>query len=115
MTKLFPLSLLLAAGAASADSCLTSGLPRPLLREGLAKCFSRVVQPRVGGALGSCASLDLKDASAEFAVTSLTPGGGVAAFTAKGAASEGVLPILRGDELNSDLALGLQYSALGLA
>jgi hypothetical protein len=114
LLTLLVLAALAATAVAQESGCLGKGVPSDLFDEVLAQTFSRVVQPKAGSALGNHASVDLKDAAAEFGMTTRTKGGSILAFTARGSASDGVLPLLRGSELNSELALGFQYHGLAL-
>jgi len=59
-------------------------------------------------------SLDTKDASTSYASSWLTPGGSLLGVKVRGASADGVTPIFRHTELNTDIDLHFQWSRLAL-
>jgi hypothetical protein len=95
----------------SAQKC-DGGLSERLYTRLLERHFSSLMSSQSGTVLGNFASVDLKEAEAAFAGTSVLRGGAVLATKVSGGAADGLLPILQGNEFNSKLGATVQLNLL---
>ncbi|HEX8394511.1 MAG TPA: hypothetical protein VF665_19345 [Longimicrobium sp.] len=94
------------------EMCKSKGLPKEYYETLISRHFASLVSNETGAVLGNFASLDLKDGTATFAGTTIFSGGAVLGTRVTGGASDGVVPILRGNDFTPRLAAGAQLHLL---
>jgi hypothetical protein len=90
----------------------SEGIPVGVFKKVIREQFTSLVSPRSVNTVGSFAAVDLKEAKAAFAATTIVGNGSVLAVKTSGVATNGLLPILSGSQLNTELAFGAEYHFL---
>ena len=88
------------------------GLPHALYRTILRERFTNLASARGDQTSIPSAAVDLKEATAAVTVTSTWANGSTLAVRLSGTASNGLLPLLSGDKLNTDLSASIEYHFL---
>jgi hypothetical protein len=96
----------------SAQDCNTTGLEKPLVKKFINQQFGNLISPQSNNIIGNFASLDLKDAEASFAGNIVFNRGSILGIKAKGAVTDGLLPIFSNNRLISHFGLEIQYNFL---
>jgi hypothetical protein len=93
----------------------TEGLKEELFGRLINRQFTTVVSPQSGAILGNFAAIDLKEATASFAATTILPAAAVLATKVSGGAADGLLPVLRGQQFSSKVGATAQLHLLNRA
>lgn len=95
-----------------AQDCKTKGLEKPLIKKFIHQQFGNLINPQSNNNIGSFASLDFKEAEVNFGGNIIFKNGSILGIKAKGAVTDGFLPVFSNDKLNSKLGLDIQYNFL---
>lgn len=95
-----------------AQDCKTNGLERPLVKKFINQQFGNLINPQSNNNIGNFASLDLKEAEVNFGGNIFFNNGSILGIKAKGAVSDGFLPVFSNDKLNTKLGIDIQYNFL---
>jgi hypothetical protein len=95
-----------------AQDCKTKGLEKPLVKKFINQQFGNLINPQSNNNIGNFASLDLKEAEVNFGGNIIFNNGSILGIKAKGAVSDGFLPVFSNDKLNTKLGLDIQYNFL---
>lgn len=95
-----------------AQDCKTKGLEKPLVKKFINQQFGNLINPQSNNNIGNFASLDLKEAEVNFGGNVIFKNGSILGIKAKGAVTDGFLPVFSNDKLNSKLGLDIQYNFL---
>lgn len=95
-----------------AQDCKTKGLDKPLVKKFINQQFGNLINPQSNNNIGNFASLDLKEAEVNFGGNLIFNNGSILGIKAKGAVSDGFLPVFSNDKLNTKLGLDIQYNFL---
>lgn len=100
------------AGQLFAQDCKTKGLEKPLVKKFINQQFGNLINPQSNNNIGNFASLDLKEAEVNFGGNIIFKNGSILGIKAKGAVTDGFLPVFSNDKLNTKLGLDIQYNFL---
>ena len=95
-----------------AQDCKTKGVEKPLVKKFINQQFGNLINPQSNNNIGSFASLDLKEAEVNFGGNIIFKNGSILGIKAKGAVTDGFLPVFSNDKLNSKLGIDIQYNFL---
>lgn len=102
----------ISAGQVIAQDYKTKGLEKPLVKKFINQQFGNLINPQSNNNIGNFASLDLKDAEVNFAGNIIFNKGSILGIKAKGAVTDGFLPVFSNDKLNTKLGIDIQYNFL---
>lgn len=95
-----------------AQDCKTKGLEKPLVKKFINQQFGNLINPQSNNNIGNFASLDLKEAEVNFGGNIIFNNGSILGIKAKGAVTDGFLPVFSNDKLNTKIGLDIQYNFL---
>ena len=99
-----------ALGQSPREICDTVGVSEREYRRVLNREFAALLSPQSGNLLGNFIGLDLKEAEASVAATSVFKSGNILGSQASGGAANGLLPIVTATEINPKFSAQVQYN-----
>jgi hypothetical protein len=97
----------------AADECDTLGIPNAMLKRLLNQQLASLLSPQSSAIVGNFAAIDIKEAEASFAGTTVFESGTLLGIKLRGGAAEGLLPIIQDQATNAKLGVDVQLNFFG--
>ncbi|MBF4487716.1 hypothetical protein [Flavobacterium sp. CSZ] len=96
------------------QDCSVAGFEKQVVKKLVNKEFGNLISGNSKTNIGNYASLDLKDAEVSFNGNIIFNNGSILGIKAKGALTDGFLPVFENNELNTNFGVDFQYNFLDL-
>lgn len=97
-----------------AQDCGPDGFERDVVKKLVNREFGNLISSNSKTNIGNYAALDLKEAEVNFNGNIVFKNGSILGIKAKGAVTDGFLPVFENNELNTNFGLDFQYNFLNL-